>query len=111
MTRDWWDQRSDYELRVSSLVLLERGAGDPEAARRRLSALDGVPIWAQSREADALAGNLLRDVPLPPRAALDALHIALAAVNGASYLLTWNCAHRQRHSEAEDRGGLPAGGL
>jgi predicted nucleic acid-binding protein len=29
-------------------------------------------------------------VPLPPKAATDALHIAVAAVNGVEYLLTWN---------------------
>jgi len=36
---------------------------------------------------------LLRDVPLPPKAASDALHIATAAVHGMEYLLTWNCTH------------------
>jgi hypothetical protein len=32
-------------------------------------------------------------VPLPERAAVDALHIAVAAVHGMDYLLTWNCTH------------------
>jgi len=32
-------------------------------------------------------------VPLPPKAAADALHIAIAPVNGMDYLLTWNCTH------------------
>jgi len=31
--------------------------------------------------------------PLPSKAATDALHIAVAAVNGVEYLLTWNCRH------------------
>ena len=35
VTRDWWSRRSAYELRVSSLVLLECGAGDAEAAASR----------------------------------------------------------------------------
>jgi hypothetical protein len=30
---------------------------------------------------------------LPPKAAADALHIAIAVVNGIDYLLTWNCNH------------------
>ena len=30
---------------------------------------------------------------LPQKAALDALHIGLAAANGIEVLLTWNCAH------------------
>lgn len=93
LTRDWWMRRSNFELRVSSLVLLECGAGDSEAAALRLAALDGVPVLAQSPEAESLADALLRNVPLPSKAAADAMHIAVAAVNGVAYLLTWNCTH------------------
>jgi predicted nucleic acid-binding protein len=93
VTRDWWARRSAYELRVSSLVLLECGAGDAEAAALRLAALDGVPVLSQTPEAEALAEILLREIPLPARAAADALHIAVAAVHGISYLMTWNCTH------------------
>jgi hypothetical protein len=31
--------------------------------------------------------------PLPAKAEADAAHIALAAVHGVEYLLTWNCKH------------------
>lgn len=93
VTRDWWDRRSAYELRVSSLVILECKAGDAEAAARRLAALDGIPVLSQTSEAEVLAATLLREVPLPARAAADALHIAVAAVNGIAYLVTWNCTH------------------
>ena len=93
VTRDWWARRSGFDLRVSSLVLLECGAGDSNAAALRLAALDGVPVLAQTAEAETLAETLLREVPLPAKAAADALHIAVAAVNGVSYLLTWNCTH------------------
>lgn len=58
-----------------------------------MAALDGVPVLAQSPEVETLADALLREVPLPGKAAADALHIAVAAVNGMSYLLTWNCTH------------------
>jgi hypothetical protein len=40
-----------------------------------------------------LAEALLREVPLPERAAADSLPIATAAVHGMKYLLTWNCTH------------------
>jgi hypothetical protein len=93
VTRDWWERRTEFELRVSSLVLLECGAGDADAAALRLAALDGLPVLAQTKEAETLADTLLREVPLPAKAAADALHIAVAAVNGMAYLLTWNCAH------------------
>ncbi len=41
----------------------------------------------------ALAQMLIEHVPLPTSAAADALHIAIAVVNGMDYLLTWNCTH------------------
>jgi hypothetical protein len=93
VTRDWWARRFRFELRVSSLVVLECGAGDAEAAASRLAALEGVPVLALSSEAETLAASLLREVPLPAKAAADALHIAVAAVNGVAYLVTWNCTH------------------
>src|SRR5271154_2040445 len=55
VTRDWWARRSEFDLRVSSLVLLECGSGDSDAAALRIAALDGVAILAQSPEAEALA--------------------------------------------------------
>lgn len=30
---------------------------------------------------------------MPAKAQNDALHLAIAAVNGMDYLLTWNCRH------------------
>ncbi|MDI6795188.1 MAG: DNA-binding protein, partial [bacterium] len=33
------------------------------------------------------------DGALPSKATDDAVHIALAAVHGIDYLLTWNCRH------------------
>ena len=47
----------------------------------------------QETEVGELAEALLRGVPLPEKAAADALHIATAAVHGMLYLLTWNCKH------------------
>jgi hypothetical protein len=43
--------------------------------------------------ARSLAENIFRSTTLPDKAAADALHIALAAVNGMDFLLTWNCTH------------------
>ncbi len=72
VTRDWWDRRGEFDLRVSSLVLLECGAGDSDAAALRLGALDGVPVLPQTVDADNLAETLLREVPLPTKAGADA---------------------------------------
>ena len=52
-----------------------------------------VPLLEVTAAAESLAAALLEEVPLPQKAATDALHIAVAAVNGVEYLLTWNCRH------------------
>jgi hypothetical protein len=45
VTRDWWDHRAEYELRVSSLVLLECQAGDAQAAADDLQLLMAYRCW------------------------------------------------------------------
>lgn len=45
------------------------------------------------REVSELGDRLLRRSALPAKAALDAVHVAVAVVNGMDYLLTWNCTH------------------
>ena len=36
---------------------------------------------------------LIKDGPIPEKCPEDALHIAIATVNGMDFLLTWNFAH------------------
>ncbi len=92
-TREWWDRRNDFELFVSRFVLEEAAAGDPGAARQRLNALDGIPELEITDRVEHMAETLLNQSILPLTAKLDALHIAIAAIGGMDYLLTWNCAH------------------
>ena len=93
LTRDWWRHRDRFDLFVSEAVLQEAGAGDPSAAADRLSALRGIPILNVTPEAGDLAKRLLRNHALPAVAAADALHVAIAAMSGMHFLLTWNCKH------------------
>ncbi len=93
ITREWWARREEFDLFTSQLVVEECQAGDSQAAADRLAALAGIPLLESEPEAEALAAALVRKVPLPKKAATDALHIATAAVHGMTYLLTWNCTH------------------
>jgi predicted nucleic acid-binding protein len=94
ITRDWWDKRrAEFELYISQVVLRECQAGDATAAAERLKVLQDLPLLEQTEEATRLAQALVDRVPLPERAAVDALHVAIAAVHGVDYLLTWNCTH------------------
>jgi len=93
-TKEWWEtRRHDFLLFVSQFVIDEAGLGDPDAAQRRLELLTDVPLLDLGEEVFALADGLMKQVPLPHKAATDSLHIAIATVNGMDYLLTWNCAH------------------
>ncbi len=94
VTQQWWqERREDFSIYASVFVTAEAGRGDPEAARRRLSALRGLPSLPATRAATDLAAKILAEAGLPSKALQDALHIACASIHGMDYLLTWNCTH------------------
>lgn len=93
ITVEWWAARQAFDLFVSQPVLDEIAAGDPTAAARRLAAIEGVEVLSATLEAERLAIALLNAAALPRKAAIDAAHVAIAAVHGMSFLLTWNCTH------------------
>ncbi len=93
VTREWWDESSHhFQLFISVLVLEEARRGDESEAKKRLEILNDIPVLGISEEAEALASALIVG-PIPKKSAEDALHIALAAVNGMEFLLTWNFRH------------------
>jgi len=55
--------------------------------------LEGIPEVEVTEEVETFAGELLKRIPLPQKAKIDALHIAVATIGGMDYLLTWNCTH------------------
>jgi hypothetical protein len=94
VTIDWWDtQRHRFELFASDIVIEEAGRGDDMAVARRLGALEGIPLLPITEEVIALSEELIDVRALPPKAIGDSLHIALSAVHGIDYLLTWNYRH------------------
>jgi hypothetical protein len=93
ITIEWWARREKFELFVSEAVLAEIRKGDSAAAARRIAAAEGLQILSATVEAQALAGALLRAAVMPQKAAVDAAHVAIAAVHGLDFLMTWNCAH------------------
>jgi hypothetical protein len=93
ITVEWWANRDEFSLFVSEAVLTEARRGDPAAAARRIHAAGGMDVLSATNQAQALATELLRAAALPKKAAIDAVHVALAAVHGMDFLLTWNCTH------------------
>ena len=94
ITREWWDKRRNrFAIYVSQFVLDEAKAGDPQAARDRMKAIGDLPLLDITPEVEVLAAGLLSSRVIPRRAATDAAHIAIAAVHGMDFLMTWNCVH------------------
>ena len=94
ITKEWWEKRrAGFDIYISQFVLDEAAAGDAEAARERLAALQGLPLLDLTDQVVDLAGALKTSLALPEKAVTDAAHIAIAAVHGTHFLLTWNCTH------------------
>lgn len=94
ITDEWWrTKRESFELFASQLVLRESQAGDKEMAQKRVLALEETQLLEVTEEALTLAERLISQGPLPRNAVEDAMHIAVAVVNGLDYLITWNCKH------------------
>ena len=76
-----------------ALRVRDNGAADPEAASKRLAALQGFRLLEITDHSIELAKDLVAADILPSKASEDALHISIATVHFVDYLLTWNCRH------------------
>jgi predicted nucleic acid-binding protein len=94
ITTQWWsEERPKFILFTSEIVFVEAARGDAAAARRRLAYLRGIRELKIDDEARSLAERLITEGAIAQKAEVDALHVAVAAVHGIDYLLTWNCRH------------------
>ena len=94
ITRDWCERRrGDFQIYISQFVLDEAGAGDSSAARERLKALQSLFLLDITPEVAVLTSGILASGRIPRKAATDAAHIAIAAVHGMDFRVTWNCVH------------------
>lgn len=94
ITREIWPLLTEqFDCYISALVREEIERGDPEAASSRLAALAGVATLTISDEARDLAKAIVENGLVPRQFTEDALHIAIAAMHGLDYVLTWNFKH------------------
>ena len=113
LTREWWERRDRFELVVSQAVVDEVSRGDTAVAARRLALSAQIPLLDLGDNVNEFARELLRSRAVPAKANLDAVHIAVAAVNHVDDLVTWNCTHianaavRGKIEEACRSAGLP----
>ena len=87
------DQRPQFKVVTSRLVLDEAALGDPNAAKRRLAMLADIPILDANPDVETVADEILARSLMPQSAKLDASHVPAAALGGIQFLLTQNCRH------------------
>ena len=93
-TRAWWsERRGQYALFSSVVAVNEARNGERPLANERLSFLAETTLLDVTPGATTLALQLLRNTGIPAKADVDALHVAIAAVHGMDYLISWNCKH------------------
>jgi predicted nucleic acid-binding protein len=93
-TRELWPRLiSEYDSYISVLVREEASKGDHEQSSLRLQTIMPLPTLEVDEAANELALKILEGHGIPEEYPEDALHIAVAAVNGMDVLVTWNFAH------------------
>jgi len=93
-TRDIWPELSvKFETYVSALVFEEARKGDRDQAQLRVAAIESFPLLDIDDDARILAETIIAKKGIPSQYPEDALHIAVAAVNGIEIVVTWNFAH------------------
>jgi len=93
LTTLWWARRHEWDCVVSATVMEEIAKGDSGAAARRLEKAQSLVKVTTLPEAEFLADLLMAYNLVPGSMRADAMHLAMAAVHGSHYLLTWNQKH------------------
>lgn len=84
----------NYEVFVSELVLAEiRATPDMGLRNRLIESVSKFEVLLISSNAEALSREYLKYLKISEA---DALHIAIASVEGMDYLITWNMRHIAR---------------
>jgi predicted nucleic acid-binding protein len=94
VTEQWWTHAvQNLSLFISEAVIEEAREGDKVAAAKRLEHLNKMPSLEINDDATRIYQIYLKELPIPPKAHRDALHIAVASIHGMDYIVSWNCKH------------------
>ncbi|RJP32412.1 MAG: DNA-binding protein [Candidatus Omnitrophota bacterium] len=94
VTRQWWEtRRHRFELFISPYVHDEASAGDSDAVRRRMEAIESNDLLEVDDEVLHLTDRIMETGMIPEKSKTDAAHIAVASRHTTDYLLTWNCRY------------------
>lgn len=102
--------KDKYEGFISEVVLREINSTRDENKRKKLvDFIQGVKIqeiFKIDDETDKLAQRYIKEKIIPPTYEDDALHIALASVNGIDILMSWNFRHLVKHKTRVEVAGV-----
>ncbi|MSV35864.1 MAG: DNA-binding protein [Bryobacterales bacterium] len=107
LTVEWWaNHRHRFDLYVSDIVLCEAARGDESAAAKRMVEQQDIDVLGLDERARELARVFIERRLIPATAVEDALHVAVATIEGMDFLLTWNCRHIANAEVAERLAGV-----
>lgn len=90
-----WIKISSDTFYISELVIAEINRAQPPLREKLLDAAARLPAQnlAITLEAEGLAQRYVLDQAIPIRFRDDALHVAIAVLNGLDVVVTWNMKH------------------
>ncbi|MBU1152954.1 type II toxin-antitoxin system VapC family toxin [bacterium] len=88
----------EYDAYISEITVEELGKTKEHSRRIQLLALvEGITILPRTEDAEELADLYVKNGIIPVKYRLDALHIAIAALNDIDILVSWNFEHIVKH--------------
>ena len=91
---EWWgSERRKHELVVSDEVLIELGNPAYPSRSDALDFIQELPVLAVNDEALGLARIFIDEQVMPLPLGGDAVHVAVATLAHAEYILSWNVRH------------------
>jgi len=92
--RFWNETRNHYNSFISELVINElNNVYDKALKQQLLDVVAGINVLGTNQEVEDLAREYVSMNIIPEKYFEDAVHIAVATVNGMNYLVSWNFKH------------------
>jgi predicted nucleic acid-binding protein len=92
-TKQAWNIFAGYGIYISETVIDELSNATGERKKKMLEAVADFTVLEITNEIDDLADEYVRKGVFPEKYRDDAVHVAIAAVNGIGILLSWNFTH------------------
>jgi len=93
-TKRFWEYAiKNLDIFISAAFIDEIRKGNVEAVKRREKIISEFRMLPVTTEVLKLAAIYIKELRLPRKSEADAVHMALACINGMDYLVTLNCKH------------------